>query len=122
MFHHCVRKYAVNIKYYEGLSKVNNCRENRTYGKTSRIQAIKIFYDMTRETTNYNIDSHDNSLYIKKPSKLYPYKKDSKIHYKDNYPLNMNNYNYSSKYLVEDFNRRWKKNLTMEEYYKSFKL
>ena len=122
MFRHCVRKYSSNIKYYEGPSKVNNFRENRAYGKVNRIEAIKKFYDITRETHDYNVDSHDNSLYIKESPKLYPYNKDSKTHINDNYPINMNNYNYSSHYLVKDFNRRWKKNLTMEEYYKSFKL
>ena len=122
MFRLFVRNYTSNLKYYEGITKVNNYRENRSYGKSVRVKSIKKFYDITRETPNDNIDSHDNSLYVQDHFKLYPYKKDSKIHYKDNYPLNMNNYNYSSKYLVEDFNRRWKKNLTMEEYYKSFKL
>ena len=110
MFRHCVRKYAANIKYYEGLSKVNNYRENRSYGKTNRIKAIQKFYDITRETHKSN-------------HKLYPYVKDSEIHpyIRDNYPLNMNNYNYSSKYLVEDFNKRWKTNITLEEYYRGFK-
>ena len=122
MFRHCVRKYAANIKYYEGLSKVNNYRENRSYGKVNRVEAIKKFYDITRETPNYNIDSHDNSLYIKEPPNLSLYNKDSKIFVNDNYPINMNNYNYSSHYLVKDFNSRWKKNITLEEYYKSFKL
>jgi len=123
MFRHCVRKYAANIKYYEGLSKVNNYRENRSYGKANRVEAIKKFYDITRETPNCNIDSHDNSLYIKGPPKLYTYVKDSEIHpyIRDNYPINMDNYNYSSHYLVKDFNKRWKTNITLEEYYRDFK-
>ena len=123
MFRHCVRKYAANIKYYEGLSKVNNYRENRSYGKANRVQAIKKFYDITRETPDYNIDSHDNSLYIKESPKLFPYNKDSEIHpyIRDNYPINMDNYNYSSHYLVKDFNRRWNKKFTLEEYYRGFK-
>ena len=119
MFRHCVRKYAANIKYYEGLSKVNNVgwstiplyyRENRSYGKVNRVKAIKKFYDITRDTHKSN-------------HKLYPYIKDSEIHpyIRDNYPLNMNNYNYSSKYLVEDFNKRWNKKSTLEEYYRGFK-
>tara|TARA_B110000858_G_scaffold170888_1_gene200974 strand:+ start:104 stop:472 length:369 start_codon:yes stop_codon:yes gene_type:complete len=122
MFRQCVRKYTTNIKYYEGLSKVNNFRENRSYGKSVRVKSIKKFYELTREIPEHNIDSHDNSLYIKEPPNLPPYNKDSKTFMNDNFPINMNNYNYSSHYLVKDFNRRWKKNLTMEEYYKSFKL
>ena len=121
MFRHCVRKYAANIKYYEGLSKVNNYRENRSYGKVNRVEAIKKFFDITRETPNCNIDSHDNSLYIKESPKLDPYNKDSKTHMNDDYPINMDNYNYSSHYLVKDFNSRWKKNITLEEYYKGFR-
>jgi len=118
MFRNCIRKYAANIKYYEGLSKVNISRENRSYGKENRIEAIKKFYDMTRETHNHNIDSHDNSLYKNISN---PYVKDSvmRTHIK-NYPQNMDNFNYSSKHLVEDFNKRWKKNLTLEEYYKYY--
>tara|TARA_B110000902_G_scaffold251450_1_gene311741 strand:- start:182 stop:550 length:369 start_codon:yes stop_codon:yes gene_type:complete len=122
MFRIFVRNYTSNIKYYEGISKVNNYRENRSYGKSVRVKSIKKFYELTREIPEHNIDSHDNSLYVKEPPNLYPYKKDSKTYVNNNYPINMDNYNYSSKYLVEDFNRRWKKNLTMEEYYKSFKL
>ena len=117
MFRNCIRKYTTNIKYYEGLSKVNISRENRSYGKENRIEAINKFYDMTRETNNHNIDSHDNSLYKNISN---PHVKDSKTYVNNNYPSNMANYNYSSKYLVEDFNRRWKKNLTMEEYYKYY--
>jgi len=122
MFRVFVRNYTSNIKYYEGISKVNNYRENRSYGKSTRVKSIKKFYELTREIPEHNIDSHDNSLYVKEPPNLFPYKKDSKTYVNNNYPINMDNYNYSSKYLVEDFNRRWKKNLTMEEYYKNFKL
>ena len=64
MFRNCIRKYAANIKYYEGLSKVNNYRENRSYGKVNRLKAIQKFYDITRETHKSN-------------HKLYPYIKDS---------------------------------------------
>ena len=46
-----------------------------------------------------NIDPHDNSLYH---SSL------------------RNNYNYSIKSIVDDYNRRWKKNITIEDYYKEF--
>ena len=51
-----------------------------------------------------NIDSHDNSLYHESL-----YKKE-------------NNYSkHSIQSIVDDYNRRWKKNLTVEEYYKNFK-
>ena len=122
MFRIFVRNYTSTVKYYEGISKVNNYRENRSYGKSVRVKSIKKFYELTREIPEHNIDSHDNSLYVKEHPNLFPYKKDSKTYVNNNYPINMDNYNYSSKYLVEDFNRRWKKNLTMEEYYKNFKL
>ena len=49
-----------------------------------------------------NIDSHDNSLYHK--SLKSPF----------------NNYNYSIKSIVDDYNQRWKQNLTVEEYLKNF--
>ena len=47
-----------------------------------------------------NIDSHDNSMYHKS--------------------LYRNNYNYSIKSVVDDYNKRWNKNVTIEEYLKSF--
>ena len=119
MFRNIARKYSsfTNIKYNQELFKVNIFRENRSYGKENRVAAIKKFYDITRETHNHNIDSHDNSLYHKSLTN-----KDSKIHpnIEDNYPLYMDNFNYSSKHLVEDFNKKWKTNLTLEEYYKYY--
>ena len=74
MFRVFVRNYTSNIKYYEGISKVNNYRENRSYGKSTRVKSIKKFYELTREIPEHNIDSHDNSLYVKEPPNLYPYK------------------------------------------------
>ena len=69
------------------------------------------FNEIKHKNNNYeNIDSHDNSLYHKTLTN-----KDSKIH------PNINNYDYSAKALVDDFNRRWKKNLTVEQYYKMLK-
>ena len=50
MIKNTARKFSSfkNIKYQEGLSKVN-IRENRSYGKDNRVKAIKKFYDMTRK-------------------------------------------------------------------------
>jgi len=112
MFRNIARKYSsfTNIKYNQELSKAHIFRENRSYGKENRLESIKNFYDKTRYTHNHNIDSNDNSLYHKSLTN-----KDSKIH------TNINNYDYSAKALVDDFNRRWKKNLTMEQYYKMLK-
>ena len=67
--------------------------------------------DMDKEefkllTDNYkgNVDSHDNSLY-----------------HKSLYKKNNNYSKHSIQSIVDDYNRRWKKNLTVEEYYKNFK-
>ena len=120
MFRNCIKKSSSLIKQSSNISyqtKINNFRENRSYGKELRIESIKKFYDSTRvnqpdNPSNYNenIDSHNNSMYHKsltdKNSKVYPH---------------INNHDYSTKALVEDFNKRWKKNLTLEEYYKYFK-
>ena len=117
MFRNCIKKSSSLIKQSSNISyqtKINNFRENRSYGKEMRIVSIKKFYDSTRASPSKipdeNIDSHDNSMYHKsltdKNSKVYPH---------------INNHDYSTKALVEDFNKRWKKNLTLEEYYKYFK-
>ena len=34
--------------------------------------------------------------------------------------LYRNNHNYSIQAIVDDYNRRWKQNITIEEYLKSF--
>ena len=61
-------------------------------------------FKMLTDSYKGNIDSHDNSLYHKSL-----YKKE-------------NNYSkHSIQSIVDDYNRRWKKNLTVEEYYKNFK-
>ena len=53
-------------------------------------------------------------------SNICPYVKDSKgVSVCNNYPVNMDNYDYSSKALVEGFNKKWDKKLTIEEYYKT---
>ena len=52
------------------------------------------------ENNNYeNIDSHNNTIY---------------------HPTLKTNYNYSIQMIVDDYNRRWKKNITVEEYLKNF--
>lgn len=53
-----------------------------------------------------NIDSHDNSLYHKSL-------KNKSSYYN-------NNYDYSIKSIVQDYNERWNKNVTIEEYLKTF--
>ena len=129
MFRNCIQKSSSLIKQssknicYQ--TKLNNFRENRSYGKEKRIESIQKFYDSTRanpyKKPSENIDSHDNSMYHKSltnmkcksdfevcvcllneyKSNICPYVKDSKMT-----PLNI-------KTLVEDFNKRCKTNLTM---------
>ena len=122
MFRAIARKYSSqsNIKYHQGLSKVN------IYDKENRVKANNKFYDITRETHNRDADC-GYSLYKRenldykcpmdvcvcrsngyKPKTL-PYDKDSEIHsyINDNYPLNV-------KFLVDDFNKKSNTNLTME--------
>ena len=116
MIRNCIQKSPSLIKQSSNIcyqTKINNFRENRSYGKEMRIESIKKFYDSTRanksETppnSNENIDSHDNSMYHKSLTD-----KNSKKH--------AHNYDYSSKALVECFNKKWDKKLTIEEYYKT---
>ena len=126
MIRNCIRKSPSLIKQSSNIcyqTKLNNFRENRSYGKEKRIESIQKFYDLTRinPSKNKNIDSHDNSMYHKSltnmkcksdfevcicilneyKSNICPYVKDSKMT-----PLNI-------KTLVEDFNKRCKTNLTM---------
>ena len=144
MIRNCIRKSPSLIKPSSNIcyqTKLNNFRENRSYGKEKRIESIQKFYDSTRslpgQNPSENIDSHDNSMYHKSltnmkcksdlevcvcllngyNSDICPYIKDSKI--KKNYPINMNNHDYSPKTLVEGFNKKWDKKLTVEEYYKT---
>ena len=148
MIRNCIRKSPSLIKQSSNISyqtKINNFRENRSYGKEKRIESIQKFYDLTRanpykktyKIPSKNIDSHDNSMYHKSltnmkcksdfevcvcllngyNSSICPYVKDSKT--KNNYPVNMDNHDYSPKTLVEGFNKKWDKELTVEEYYKT---
>ena len=54
-----------------------------------------------------NIDSHDNSLYHESL-----YKKENNYKFKNH---------YTKQSLVDDYNKRWNKNITVEDYYKNFK-
>ena len=145
MIRNCIRKSPSLIKQSSNIcyqTKINNFRENRSYGKEKRIEAIQKFYDLTRinPSKNKNIDSQDNSMYHKSltnmkcksdfevcvcllngyNSSICPYVKDSEGgSVCNNYPVNMDNYDYSSKALVEGFNKKWDKKLTIEEYYKT---
>ena len=149
MIRNCIQKSPSLIKQSSNIcyqTKLNNFRENRSYGKEKRIESIQKFYDSTRslpgQNPSENIDSHDNSMYHKSltnmkckgdfevcvcllngyNSSICPYVKDSKgVSACNNYPVNMDNYNYYSKGLVEDYNKKWNKKLTLEEYYKNLK-
>jgi hypothetical protein len=105
----------INDKITNKINLPNNDKVNKLNFNDNR-HILKTFDarwngDMNKEefkilTDSYkgNIDSHDNSLYHESL-----YKK-------------VNNYSkHSIQSIVEDYNRRWKKNLTVEEYYKSFK-
>ena len=105
----------INDKITNKINLPNNDKVNKLNFNDHR-HILKTFDarwngDMNKEefkilTDSYkgNIDSHDNSLYHESL-----YKK-------------VNNYSkHSIQSIVEDYNRRWKKNLTVEEYYKSFK-
>ena len=80
------------------LKPVIDLFDKRWYNEISKGEfkkSIKLYENNNSE----NIDSHDNSLYH---SSL------------------RNNYNYSIKSIVEDYNRRWKQNITIEEYLQNF--
>ena len=115
MFRNCIRKSPSLIKQSSNIcyqTKLNNFRENRSYGKEKRLESIQKFYDSTRANPSENpsenpskfpdenIDSHDNSMYHKSLKD-----KNSKVH------PHMNNYDYSAKALVDDFNKRWIKKI-----------
>ena len=137
MIRNCIRKSPSLIKQSSNIcyqTKLNNFRENRSYGKEKRIESIQKFYDSTRANPykilykNKNIDSHDNSMYHKSltnmkcksdfevcicilneyKSNICPYVKDSKM-----IPLNI-------KTLVEDFNHKCKTNMIMTQYFENF--
>ena len=70
--------------------------DQRWNGEISK-EEFKTKLDSLKE----NIDSYDNSLYHKS---LYEKKN-----------------NYSIQYIVDDYNNRWKQNITIKDYYDNFK-
>ena len=82
------------------MKPVLNLFDKRWYGEIGKDEfnnKLNTLYDKRD-----NIDSHDNSLYHKS---LYEKK---------------NNYKYSVQVIVDDYNRRWKQNITVEDYLKNF--
>ena len=79
-------------------SNIANCgdRVNACGDLFNEIKPINNNY----ENNNYeNIDSHNNTLY---------------------HPSLKTNYNYSIRMIVDDYNKRWNAQLTVEEYIKNF--
>lgn len=81
---------------YEEMKPMIKLFDQRWNGEITKDEFTK---KIKEYETKENIDSHDNSLYHKSLK---------------------NNYNYSIKSIVEDYNQRWNKNLTIEEYLKEF--
>jgi len=82
-----------NIDRKVDLANIDNCGD-RVCGD------LKPNINIAINNNNYeNIDSHNNTIYH---SSL------------------ITKYNYSIKSIVDDYNRRWKKNITVEEYLKEF--
>ena len=86
---------------YNEMKSVIDVFDKRWDGEISK-EDFKNKIENHRKKTG-NIDSHDNSLYHKS---LYEPVRD--------------NYNYSIKVIVDEYNQRWNKNVTIEEYLKSF--
>ena len=80
-----------NIDRKVDLANIDNCGD-RVCGD--------LLPDTKPKNNNYeNIDSHNNTIY---------------------HPSLKTNYNYSIQMIVDDYNRRWKKNITVEKYLKNF--
>ena len=80
------------------MKPVLNLFDKRWYGEIGKDEfnnKLNTLYDKRD-----NIDSHDNSLYHKS---LYEKKN-----------------NYSVQVIVDDYNRRWKQNITVEDYFENF--
>ena len=66
MFRNCIQKSSSLIKQssknicYQ--TKLNNFRENRSYGKEKRIESIQKFYDSTRATPYKNLYKNLNTI------------------------------------------------------------
>ena len=98
---HCGDRVCGDL--YKESKSIVELLDKRWYGEISKDE----FKEKLKEhETKENIDSHDNSLYH------------SSLKNKSNYY--MNNYNYSIKSIVEDYNQRWNENLTIESYLKTF--
>ena len=86
---------------YNEMKSVIDVFDKRWDGEISK-EDFKNKIENHRKKTE-NIDSHDNSIYHKS---LYEPVRD--------------NYNYSIKVIVDEYNQRWNKNVTIEEYVKTF--
>ena len=98
---HCGDRVCGDL--YKESKSIIELFDKRWYGEISKDEFKQ---KLKEHETKENIDSHDNSLYH------------SSLKNKSSY--NMNNYNYSIQSIVEDYNRRWKENITIEDYLNSF--
>ena len=80
-----------NIDRKVDLANIDNCGDRVCGDLLPDIKPINNNYE--------NIDSHNNTLY---------------------HPSLKTNYNYSIRMIVDDYNRRWNKKLTVEEYLNNF--
>jgi hypothetical protein len=96
---HCGDRVCGDL--YNEMKSVIDVFDQRWNGEISK-EDFKNKIENHRKKTE-NIDSHDNSLYHKS---LYEPVRD--------------NYNYSIKVIVDEYNQRWNKNVTIEEYVKTF--
>ena len=92
---HCGDRVCGDL--YNEMKPVIDVFDKRWNGEISK-EEFKTKLENHRKKSE-NIDSHNNSLYHKSVR---------------------NNYNYSIQAIVDDYNRRWKKNITVEDYLKSF--
>ena len=95
---HCGDRVCGDL--YNEMKPVIDLFDERWEEKISK-EEFKNKLEHRRKTEN--IDSHDNSMYHKS---LYEPVRD--------------NYNYSIKVIVDEYNQRWNKNVTIEEYVKTF--
>ena len=93
---HCGDRVCGDL--YNEMKPVIDVFDKRWNGEISK-EEFKTKLENHRKKSE-NIDSHNNSMYHKS--------------------LYRNNHNYSIQAIVDDYNRRWKQNITVEEYLKSF--
>ena len=87
------RNRGDNINRKVGLANVDHCGDRGS-------ACGDLFNEIKHKNNNYeNIDSHNNTLY---------------------HPSIKTNHNYSIRSIVDDYNRRWNKQLTIEEYLENF--